>query len=112
MREIPMPDNDTNEAKHTPGPWRLAIDRDCVEIFGGPSEEFVCALYGEPRGNEEQEREYKRQAIADGQFMIAAPDLLAACKAAVHAFADGSAFPWKIVRAAIAKATNEGSSND
>lgn len=89
--------------KHTPGPWevyggtRAGIDKEdgsfSIVVAGYDDDE--CGIYGHTDA----------EAAANARLIAAAPDLLAACRAAL----EGQSIPpfekYEMIRAAIAKAT-------
>lgn len=89
---------------HTPGPWTAHIERFSTSIQIG--EAFVSAPYQPPNG-----RGRCPQQDADARLIAAAPDLLAACEAAIETIEDAentantNCEPTLVLlRAAIAKA--------
>lgn len=103
-----------NEAKHTPGPWHVdAVHSEALHevcMTNPPPKEgnpvvLASVEYDQDRGT----CPTLREANANARLIAAAPDLLAACQAAMafvstwqHGFED--AFVGQM-RAAIAKAT-------
>ena len=60
-------------AEHTPGPWNLTEDMHGYYIRGHESEYYVCEI---PEDDD--------KSGADARLIAAAPDLLAACEAALQ----------------------------
>ena len=93
--------------KHTPGPWKV-IGKDKTEIGAllGTPEAIVIAdtrFFQEPTNPRER---------ADARLIAAAPDLLAACEAALDNIPYVAAVQWDYdlaqqLKAAIAKARGE-----
>jgi hypothetical protein len=78
-------------SKHTPGPWRAypATNRLGDVFLGywlvdGPDNAGVADLFGEVRGEQDEDGDDKRlpdaEIEANARLIVAAPDLLAACK--------------------------------
>jgi hypothetical protein len=99
-------------AAHTPGPWEASRWRVCYGVLPGQRIGVICdvATNKESRTPESE---------ANARLIAAAPDLLAACKAAIEEFrhlgqAMGEMTPpktvdvWNRVEAAIAKAERKG----
>ena len=83
-------------SKHTPGPWTIS-DRDSVgdNIFG-PNNERIANTYGL----------FEEKWAANARLIAAAPDLLAACKAAMD-FMDEKGYggnTYRLLRIGILKA--------
>lgn len=96
----------TNESKHTPGPWNAKLDTVVGFTIRGESPGYVCEYYPVAEDN-------IQQVQANARLIAASPDLLAACKKSLTLVAGidrrmrkGS--PWDnlcgILEAAIAKA--------
>jgi len=94
---------------HTPGPWRKTTG------FVADGEHRVIAQY---TGSRESLLRWvtpgSTEAEANGRLIAAAPDLLAACEAALQWAVNGcddESLPFiKMLRAAVAKATGRESS--
>ena len=106
-------------AKHTPGPWHLEKDHDGVFTAIG---EPIAIVGGEETG--EQVRftigrtcDYgphgDEQTTANAQLIAAAPDLLAACEAALMQFEENASYDEadgyvvRQLQSAIAKARGQ-----
>lgn len=86
------------DVKHTPGPWEIfrPDDSGFLGIDGNGGKDSVV-IYDDYGGIKSE---------ADARLIAAAPDLLAACEAAL--LNEGGWAEWQEqVRAAIAKATGE-----
>ena len=91
--------NDLHKYAPTPAPWRVAkLDARLVVDDKGEEIADCSSRY----------LERPQRCIANARLIAAAPDLLAACKMALHADGSGKGFPFAVaVRAAqkaIAKA--------
>ena len=85
--------------KHTPGKWWAGSDDDAHMVYV-TTEDGVEAVADAGRDDGDAEAE-----AANAQLMAAAPDLLAALTAFLHADPDVFADEMAAARAAIAKAT-------
>lgn len=103
-----------SKAGHTPGPWALGDENDAAAevVIGKTIVVFdrVCALRGEP-----DEGKYcisREEMLANAHLAMAAPDMLAALRAAAHemrSFMPTTAGETlTLVEAAIAKAEGGG----
>ena len=117
--------------KHTPGPWNACGDGECqcklVMYEDGPVAKVISGKWGDEFPNirlvkneqgmgEHAEAfvemiEYgevnEETATANARLIAAAPDLLAACELALHAFENNWAINWDDLSSAIAKAHGE-----
>lgn len=110
----------TTQTTHTPGPWVIhewGIGDSVIEV-NGPDGAQIAEIDTLRESTETEHVRASGEHRANARLIAAAPDLLAACKAADGAFdrieaqgADGDSEAWKMafaawqnVRAAIAKA--------
>jgi hypothetical protein len=99
-----IPQGETKEGddmSHTPGPWTLGRFGSIQSSVGRPA--FKGTAYPQialatldDRGEEERD--------ANARLIAAAPQLLAACKAALGAFERNDCIDWNDLTRAIAKA--------
>ena len=98
-------------SKHTPGPWEGCHDGKCKcgYIFGDGGKVFVAKAIGE--GDMVDPYPNREAQIANAKLLIAAPDLLEACKDALpllwgmaKRYVGDSYTTWEKVKAAIEKA--------
>lgn len=95
---------------HTEGPWELWTSNSWRRITSRATGSTVCEPVTQRDGHPDL---FFRNGGAEGpdaRLLIAAPDLLAACKAALGAFEHNNAIDWNDLERAIAKA--EGNSED
>ena len=85
---------------HTPGPWFLAWEDGKYGVVGSQCEgKLVCIVGNNPNDGRNDIRK------ANATLIAAAPDLLAACKAAIHVVdSHESRIEWNLLIKAIAKA--------
>ncbi len=110
--------------KHTPGPWAVCTWASHMPLSGWPSE--VCADDGEGDGTticmfyKVDLYDFDRAAVeANARLIAAAPDLLAACEAALDELEyfhepqmTGTSGIIRDLRAAIAKARGTNTENE
>ena len=89
---------------HTPGPWTFEIPENprlrwCLRAPPGSELTFVGSVF--PGDSDTEEGEESR---ANGYLLAAAPDLLAACEAAIEYFDDDA---LELLVAAVDKARGE-----
>lgn len=105
--------------EHTPGPWQTVQEPEqratnemyrYVVVADDPDDPLspwnIAAAFGWV-GHQDDPWE---QSAANARLIAAAPDLLAACRAVVSAYASGQAYdkcPLDIVKAAIGKAVGD-----
>jgi hypothetical protein len=94
---------------HSPGPWAI----NWSIAGGGVHEDFPELHYVNIHSDKYMETAPEGLSIigyirpADALLIIAAPDLLAACKAALGAFERADAISWDDLQRAIAKAEGQ-----
>lgn len=101
-------------AMHTPGPWVLETVPTsigtCHKIGPFPTnsgahiENYACVYADNIRMNDYGFSKTGDELLANAKLIAAAPDLLAACKAALGAFEHNHAINWDDLQAAIDKA--------
>lgn len=97
--------------EHTPGPWHLSLDRNGRDVYTDHGSPWLFGPDGKPvidfqQADYDSEAWYKFKD-ADARLIAAAPDLLAACAAALAYSENGEGAGWRVAemaRAAIAKA--------
>ena len=98
-----------NKTKHTPGPWTAFIEESVNVIAimaGGEIGRGGREIVGWT-GFDGNSIESVAENAANARLIAAAPDLLEACEAALHAFEDNWAINWEDLSVAIAKARGE-----
>lgn len=102
--------------KHTPGPWRAVLythptftiwDIVAPESAFEPSGRFFGGSLPKADGTEHEYSVNEDMSEADAHLIAAAPDLLAACEAALPHHQGGHSDTGRLLRAAIAKARGE-----
>jgi hypothetical protein len=83
-------------AKHTPGPWNLVW-------WGNEKYPYPLSSLADNDGKWIA-RDGTVSSEANARLIAAAPDLLAACRAALGAFFNNNAIDWSELEEAIAKA--------
>lgn len=87
---------------HTPGPWFLSDEGDFLGIDAEGQNIILNSNYGEYCGVQGESRE---KAVANARLIVAAPDLLAACKKLADAAAECVELSdWPELREALEKA--------
>lgn len=91
--------------KHTSGPWRRHEDfvahEDEIAIGGGETGECIVAIVW-PQGDDKETP--VAEQVANANLIIAAPDLLTACKEYISTGQGMYSRYWEMMKAAIAKA--------
>ena len=72
-------------AKHTPGPWTAEERDERILIWSDGSHDYLAALSLDADGADEEVADaYADERQANARLIAAAPDLLAACEAALR----------------------------
>ena len=93
--------------EHTPGPWEAFVKHGviCVHLEKDDSPHLTEVISWQ--GFDSCDIKSHDERVANAYLFAAAPDLLAACEMALHAFEDNWAINWDDLRRAIDKAKGE-----